>query len=105
MPFKEDKSAEAVKTEYLIKLRTRKKESHVYSRFQLIGLQLADLLHDRTHKALYIKLAKERDSEALLSLAKRIAEQTHIQNKGAYFMSCLSEIKPKKSKRNAAHHR
>ncbi|MBI2623865.1 MAG: hypothetical protein HYW65_04895 [Candidatus Liptonbacteria bacterium] len=78
---------------YLEKLKSRRKESHVYRRYQLLGLQIADILADRPHKALYIKLVKERGSEELLGLAKRIAEQKHIEKKGAYFMACL----PKKS--------
>ncbi len=74
---------------FLEKLKSRRKESHAYKRFQFMGLQLADLLGDKKHKALYIKLAKERDSENLLFLAKQVAERENIRNKGAYFMSCL----------------
>jgi hypothetical protein len=77
------------KTAYLEKLKLRRKESHVYRRYQLLGLQIAELLGDRAHKALYIKLVKERGSEELLGLAKRISGLEHVTNKGAYFMSCL----------------
>lgn len=98
MPL-EKASATGPQNEYLEKLRTRKKDSHVYRRYQLIGLQIADILHDRPHKALYIKLAKERNPERLLELAKSVAERKNIERKGAYFMSCLPK-KQKKKKTN-----
>ena len=86
------------KPEYLAKLKSRKLESHVYRRYQLLGLQIADLLGDRTHKALYIKLVKERGSEELLGLAKRISSLAHVERKGAYFMTCLSKMQNVKIK-------
>jgi hypothetical protein len=76
--------------EYLKNLKKRAKESHVYRKYQLIGLELAQILDDQKHKALYIKLAKEKNSEELLNLAKNIAERKGITNKGAYFMTLLS---------------
>jgi|SRR3989344_2167736 len=71
---------------YLDTLRERAKTSHVYRKYQLIGLLISQILEDEKHKALYIKLAKEHDEERLLALAKDIAERKNIQNKGAYFM-------------------
>ena len=73
--------------EYFKNLDERRHESHVYRPYQLIGLELAEILHDEAHKSLYIKLAKDHsDYHRLLSLAKRIAEQNSVRNKGAYFM-------------------
>jgi hypothetical protein len=72
-------------------LARRAKESHIYKKYQLTGLQIADILEDRKHKALYIKLAKERDPERLLVAAKGIAENKNIRNKGAYFMTVLKD--------------
>ena len=77
--------------DYFKKLKARSAESRVYRKFQLQGLELADILKDRRHKALYIKLAKEGDPERLRILARGIAENPGIRNKGAYFMSCLRE--------------
>lgn len=77
---------------YLEELKKRARESHVYRNYQLIGLEIAHILGDESHKALYIKLAKERNHELLLTLAKTIAEKKSIRNKGAYFMSCLPKI-------------
>jgi len=76
---------------YMDKVRTRRKTSSRVSRpYQLLGLEIADLLEDRKHKALYIKLAKEKNPIELLRLAKEVQEQKTIINKGAYFMSIIS---------------
>lgn len=74
---------------YIKTLKERSKTSKVYRKYQLVGLELAELLRDPEHKALYIKLAKERDQQKLLSLAKDIAEKENVKNKGAYFMRVL----------------
>jgi len=57
---------------------------------------IAEILHDDKHKALYIKLAKERNQNKLLELAKGIAERPNIKNKGAYFMKMVQVIKQEK---------
>ncbi len=79
----------ALDDNYLEKLKERGKKGHVYKEFQDTGLMLADILSDLKHKALYIKLAKERDKGELLSLAKRVAGNKNVKNKGAYFMRVL----------------
>ena len=81
---------------YIKKLAMRAKESRVYARHQAVGLEIAETLHDRTHKALYIKLAKKGDPDALLELAKTVAEKENVKNYGAYFMALLT--KPHKSR-------
>lgn len=83
--------------EYLDKLRERAAVSKVYARFQLDGLEIAQILGDEKHKALYIKLAKEGDAGRLRQLAKQVAENPRAMNKGAYFMAvAMPEIKAKK---------
>ena len=86
--------------DYFEELRRRSKESRVYSRHQLLGLEIAKILGDEKHKALYIKLAKENNAEMLLTLAKRISENVKVKNKGAYFMKILSEEKKVQKNRN-----
>lgn len=86
--------------DYFEELKKRAKESHVYRKYQLFGLEIAEILEDKKHKSLYIKLAKENNPEALLSLAKTIAQNKNIANRGAYFMKVLSEEKKKNSIRN-----
>jgi hypothetical protein len=71
---------------YLDRLRERGKESHIHSRHQMIGLMIADTLEDQKHKALYIKMARDENGEKMLYLAKSIAENSSVVNKGAYFM-------------------
>lgn len=78
---------------YLEKLKERKAESRAYSKHQVIGLEIAELLDDHKHKALYIKLAKDWNSDELLRVAKDVAGRPNINNKGAYFMKIISEDK------------
>lgn len=73
--------------EYWKNLENRSETSKVYKSYQLIGLQIADILEDRSHKALYIKLAKTHDNQRLLETAKDVAGRKDVANKGAYFMS------------------
>lgn len=80
---------------YLDELKKRGTESHVYKDFQLIGLEIADILGDRKHKALYIKLAKEYGGSRLFKIAKAIQEKKDIKNRGAYFMKVFKESKTK----------
>jgi hypothetical protein len=74
---------------YIKELKDRAKKSHVYKEYQLTGINIAEILSDEKHKALYIKLAKQKDNDMLLRLAKNINEKKGIKNKGAYFMYCL----------------
>ena len=71
---------------YLDRIRERAKESHIHSRHQMIGLMVADALEDSAHKALYIKMARDENGEKMLYMAKSIAENSKVENKGAYFM-------------------
>jgi hypothetical protein len=71
---------------YLDKIRERAKKSRIHSRHQMIGLMVADTLEDQGHKALYIKMARDENGEKMLYMAKSIAENPKIENKGAYFM-------------------
>jgi len=75
---------------YLKKLQERAKTSHVYRKYQLLGLEIARVLQDERHKSLYIKLAREHGGEKLLKLAKEVAERQAVKNKGAYFMKVLA---------------
>ena len=77
------------KSKYLAELTKRGKESHVYRGYQFDGLEIAQILGDEKHKSLYIKLAKENGGQRLRHLAKTIAENKSIKNKGAYFMAII----------------
>lgn len=79
---------------YLETLKERAKTSHVYKKYQLIGLLIAQLLNDDKHKALYIKLAKNHNNDDLMRIAKDVSERKNIENKGAYFMKVLMTTHP-----------
>lgn len=75
-------------------IKERSKKSHVYKKYQLTGLLIAELLNDEKHKSLYIKLAQKYNNEELLSLAKDISLRKKIKNKGGYFMVVFNKTKP-----------
>ena len=77
--------------DYLAKLRDRAKQSRVYRKHQLDGLEIAKILGDETHKTLYMKLAKERDAATLRELAASIASRKNVKNPGALFMYLLKK--------------
>lgn len=77
------------KDEYLSSLRKREGNTRVSRGYQFAGLELAEILGDPEHKALYIKLAKEHGTGKLMTLAKDIAGKKDVKNKGAYFMRVL----------------
>lgn len=80
-----------MKLDYLGILRKRKRESRAYSKHQLLGLEIAQILGDEKHKSLYIKLAKEGKGEELLRIAKEVAERRSVKNPGAYFMKLIKK--------------
>ena len=83
---------------YIEKLKKRSRESHVYRKHQLIGLEITQLLEDPGHKSLYIKLAKQNNPEKLLGIAKEISKNKSVKNKGAYFMTVVKLTKARNYK-------
>ena len=81
--------------DYFRLLKERSKKSKVYRPYQMIGLMLAEILDDKEHKSLYIRLSKLYDTSELLKLAKGLEERRNIKNKGAYFMSMLKGLEKK----------
>ena len=88
------KSFDDIKRTYLSDINKRKNDSRVYRDYQFIGLEVAKLLVDESHKALYIKLTKQFGTERMMTLAKSVAEITNVRNKGAYFMKLLYDPHP-----------
>jgi TnpA family transposase len=78
---------------YLETLKSRGAKNRVSQSFQLVGLEIATILKDMPHKALYIKFAKEYNPGQLLALAKDVAERREVKNRGAYFMRVVHELK------------
>lgn len=79
------------KEEYLSLLNRRAKESRSYRAFQTTGTDIADILGDQKHIALYIKIAKTIDGQTLLQTAKLIMQNKNVRNPGAYFMRIAKE--------------
>ncbi|MBU6141596.1 hypothetical protein KGO95_00570 [Patescibacteria group bacterium] len=82
-----------INNEYVKTLKERVKKSRVYVPFQSTGLLLAELLHDQEHKSLYMRIAKLYDNTQLIRMAKDLAERKNVDNRGAYFMKMLSELR------------
>jgi len=86
--------------EYAAALQERGKKARVTQQFQMIGLEIATILRDFEHKAIYIKYTKELGSERMLMLAKDVASRRDVKNRGAYFMKVAKEYREKiKSKK------
>lgn len=68
------------------------KNKYITREWQDYGYRLAMELGDERHKALYIKMAKEKD-RALLEAARRFVIDSNADNKGALFMWKLKEMK------------
>ena len=75
--------------EYLKKVEERAKKSRVSQPHQLAGLDVAQLLDDWGYRGLYMKLAKEYGETKVRRIAKAVAENKKIKNKGAYFMKAF----------------
>ncbi len=86
--------------DYLETLKDRRKDSHIYREFQQIGLDIAGMLGDMRHKALYIKLAQQYDKSLLMGIARDVADRKEVNNRGAYFMKVLHERFPNGMKRS-----
>lgn len=89
--------------DYMELLKSRRKQSKVYQAHQLVGLELAALLDDAAHKSLYMRLAKKKDHQLLMALARSVADRKEVRNRGAYFMRLLAESNVGIPK-NHAHH-
>lgn len=76
---------------YIDKLKDRAKKSKIYREHQLIGLELTQILNDKTHKTFYIKLAKYNNGQELLELAKKSTEKRDIKNPAAYFIKIVAK--------------
>lgn len=79
------------KHEYGELLKSRKKDSRVYKSFQATALALAEILEDKEHTSLYMRLAKKYNNQELIRVAKTVAEKKEIENKGGYFMAVLKK--------------
>ena len=77
--------------DYLKKIVSRKKQTHVFKDFQHTGLVISEMLEDKKNKSLYIKLAKTISKQILIPIAKDVSERKNVASKGAYFMKLIKE--------------
>ena len=77
--------------DYIKNLKKRAEGSHVHKKHQLLGLEIAETLHDRPHRSLYMKLAKNYNGDELLRLAKDVSERVAVHNRGGYFMRIIAQ--------------
>lgn len=74
-------------------------DKYLSREFQQYGIYLAEKLEDMAHKALYIKMAKEKSREILASALSFVLD-ANARSKGKLFMwkvKQLVDTKPKKA--------
>lgn len=79
-------------SDILKKYQASEEDKYVSREFQKYGFDLAASLGDMSHKALYIKLAKETP-RGLLESAKSFVLDSNARSKGKLFMWKLKELK------------
>ncbi|OGY26661.1 MAG: hypothetical protein A2Z11_00535 [Candidatus Woykebacteria bacterium RBG_16_43_9] len=79
----------------------KKGASRAKHEFQEYGIWLSEQLHDRRHKALYIKLAKEKPRPRLeIARLFAIDYPTKSVNRGRLFMWKLVELEKEQQKKS-----
>lgn len=81
-----------INKDYLSTLKERVKKSRVYTHTQSTGLLLTEILNDKEHKSLYMRVSKMYDNVQLIRLAKDLSERKNVDNRGAYFMRMLKTL-------------
>ncbi|HUW22355.1 MAG TPA: hypothetical protein VMW41_06865 [Candidatus Bathyarchaeia archaeon] len=69
------------------------KKKYISREFQDYGYRLAEQLHDLSHKALYIKLAKELPRVMLEEALNFVKDAPNVKSRAKLFMWKLKELK------------
>jgi len=69
------------------------RKKYITREFQDYGYRLSCELNDESHKALYIKLAKELPREILEQARTFIKDAHNVRNKGRLFMWKIKELR------------
>lgn len=80
--------------ELLTQIMKKKKNYRVSTRFQEVGIEIANKLDDKKHLGLYIKLAKKYGEIFLRGIMDEVLEidiRHSIKNKGAYFLTLIQK--------------
>lgn len=67
-------------------------KKNVSQEFQDFGLRLAERLNDMPHKALYIKMAKEKDRRVLARALSHVLDYPNPQKPAKLFMWKVKQI-------------
>ncbi len=67
-------------------------DTNVSQEFQIFGCELAESLHDLSHKSLYIKLAKDLPRNFLMQALQFVADYPNARSKGKLFMFKLKQL-------------
>ena len=76
----------------------KNEDKYISREFQKYGYDLAKELDDLTHKALYIKLAKENPRGLLENARNYVKDAYKVDNKARLFMWRLALLKKEKEK-------
>ena len=92
--------------DYINRLKERSTHRQsVHHKHQFTGMEIATMLEDTKHKALYMLLAKQKNNQRLFEIVKTIAESKTAKNKGANFMKIAKEEGLLKGLSPAPHHK
>jgi hypothetical protein len=77
-------------------------KKNVTQEFQDLGLRIAERLNDMKHKALYIKMAKEKDRKILVHALRYVLDYPNPQKPAKIFMWKVKQLEEelKKEKEN-----
>jgi hypothetical protein len=75
-----------------LKGKIAKPDRNVSQEYQIFGCELAEKLGDIKHKALYIKMAKEKPREILMQALQFVLDYPNAQSKGKLFMYKVKQI-------------
>lgn len=74
-------------------------DKYISREFQKYGYDLAQELNDLTHKALYMKLAKETPRQLLEQARNFVKDAGKVRSRGRLFMWKLKELRDEKAKK------
>lgn len=77
-------------------------DKYISREFQQYGYELAEELGDMSHKALYIKLAKETPRSLLENARSFVKDASNAKSKGRLFMWKLKQLKNDYNKKKRA---
>lgn len=72
---------------------SRKRDPKLHSAAHVLADELANLMNDRTHFGLYLKMALTYSPEVLRRIAGEVMENPKVQNRGRLFSYLVKKYK------------